>query len=99
MEEKKEIQPIPFDTKELYNLRMFIFIEKEPQSNKYQRLMLDADQYKKVTKYLASDIFPKDEGHKCGNPDCEGTIFCFSDKPHILPDMQQIHTCQGSCDC
>ncbi len=33
---------------ELYELRLLVFIETEPQSNKYNQVLLTMDQFKKV---------------------------------------------------
>lgn len=82
----------------LYNTRMLIYLESEPQSNKYFRIMLDAKQYAEVTKAVYEQ-FPKDPEHACDNPSCAGVTLLISDETIPLPDVSEIHACQGECTC
>lgn len=78
------------DTKELYTIRMFVFMETEPQSNKYEQILFNDKQYKEVTK-VVFDQFPRVPNHKCDDPNCEGVALETSGEPITLPDKSEIH--------
>lgn len=84
--------------KDLYNLRLFLFLESEPQSNKYCQILLDKKQYDVVCDALFSQ-FPPDPNHKCMNPDCDGRSILTGHREISLPDVTDIHTCREECNC
>lgn len=86
------------DIGSLYTVRMFIYLETEPQSNQYERVMLNQEQYKRVSGAVY-DCFPKDPSHECDNPNCKGVALLTSDSPIPLPDVSDIHSCVGECTC
>lgn len=69
------------DTHELYTIRTLIFIETEPQSNKYHQVLLDQETFKKVTEAMSTII--KDGEMQEVNLD-------VSEETYILPDLQDI---------
>lgn len=82
---------IPIDASELYSVRMFIYFETSPQSNKYQRVVLNRDQYKLVSQFLYDVIAVKDK-KDCGDPLCkaEHANFTTDDDVISLPDKPDI---------
>lgn len=86
------------DLDSLYSVRMLIFIETSPQSNKYQQVMLTDTQYGSVSRAV-HDQFQKDPNHKCMNPECDGIALLISDKVIPLPDLKETHSCVGLCKC
>lgn len=68
---------------ELYSERVLVFIEIEPQSNKYRQCILPPERFKKMTSTLGKIIKNKD-----GSETIE-TI--ESDDIYILPDLEQIY--------
>lgn len=85
----------------LYTLRLVLFMESGPQSNKYMQILLSPEQFKKMSLYLSREVFDKDPNHNCNNPHCLGNGPLVSDKHVInLPDdIVDIHRCIGPCDC
>lgn len=71
------------DKHELNSLRTLIFLEIEPQSNKYNQLYLNAEQFKQVTKY-----FGKLEGKE---NDIEEVKIESSTEEYTLPDLKEIN--------
>lgn len=79
------------DISGLYNLRMFILLEKEPQSNKYHRFVLTQDQYKKITYFIKKTIGIKEPNHTCEKKVCDGMSYILEADPEIiLPDMEDM---------
>lgn len=68
---------------EIYNeineLRVLIFMEIEPQSNKYNQVIFDREQYKEIGKHLGKFIENKD-GLEMYNT-------TFSEEEYTLPDL------------
>lgn len=61
---------------EIYNLRVLLFIEAEPLTNRYYQILLNRDQFKKV-----SDALPYDQVKQA---------LLVSDEEYKLPDLKQI---------
>lgn len=71
------------ESTELYELRMLIFLEKEPQSNKYYQVMVDAEQYKTITEAISKNSIAMD------GMISEGTTMT-SEEEYTLPDLKNI---------
>lgn len=72
------------DVSDLYNLRMLVFLETEPQSNEYKQVSLSPEQYKKVSK----DIVTKFVGRLDNKRDtCEVIL---SEEVYKLPDLPDM---------
>ena len=72
--------------KELRQIRMPIFLEVEPFSNKYKQVLISQKKYNMLTAYMAANILESDPLHKCDEPECKGTMFECSDNIITLPD-------------
>ncbi len=75
------------DPKELYIQRMLVFLETEPQSNKYHQVMLNAEQFKKVSDAIIVSTKP-DASLKPGYDMAEIEM---SEEEYTLPDLQDIN--------
>ena len=71
----------------IHELRLLVFLEVEPQSNKYNQVYLDAEQFKKVSDSI---VIRKLESNnmKEGFELCENAQ---SDEEYVLPDLQSIN--------
>ena len=47
---------VPFNTKELYELRTIVLLETAPQSNKYNKIALNKEQFKALTAFLSKKV-------------------------------------------
>lgn len=91
----------PINLSDLYSVRMIVLIEDEPQSNLYRQILFTRDEFKKMA-MCVDGIFPKEEDHSCGNPQCKGTMIAVSDNRVVLPaEIQEVHECQDldKCNC
>lgn len=70
---------------EIYGLRVLVFLELEPQSNKYQQVMLDADQFKKVS--MAMSVAT---GREIRDGIDEAKTY-LSEETYELPDLKEIN--------
>lgn len=85
------MEPIPSNFyKELNTIRLFLYLEQEPFTNKYNRILLNREQYKKLSLFLANEIQFHDPEHKCENPKCEGKTLEVDDEVVVLPDRQDV---------
>ncbi len=75
---------------DLYHVRFLCFVEKEPQSNQYHQILFTQKQFSELSD-LFEGMFPKEKGHKCGNPKCKGTLLKVSDNTFKLPDVQEVN--------
>ena len=62
--------------KELNTIRLLVFIESEPFSNKYYQVFLNSDQFKRLSEKIP---FEENKGLK------------VSDEIYVLPDLHQIN--------
>lgn len=69
--------------KEIYSLRMLVFIETSPQSNQYNQVLLDPKTFKKVSFAISAAAKMSDE--------IQITPVPCSVEVYTLPDLQQIH--------
>lgn len=67
---------------ELYERRVLVFMEEEPQSNKYRQIGFTKETYKNLTSSLGKVISTEGEGE---NREVE-----MSDELYELPDLQTI---------
>jgi len=67
----------------IYETRMLVFMETEPQSNKYRQVLLNKDMFKKVSDTLASDVLSR-EG------ELEIINMLMSEEEYELPDLQSV---------
>lgn len=89
----------PIDWGEVFEVRMIVLMEDSPQSNKYHQILLNREQFRKVSDTLAN-VFPIEEGHKCNDPNCRNRPLLRADKFEItLPDIRSIHKCDTECNC
>lgn len=75
------------DTHELYTIRTLIFLETEPQSNKYHQVMLDQETFKKVTEVMSTLV---KEG------EIQEVNLDLSEETYKLPDLQDIYDTKGN---
>lgn len=73
------------DYEELYGVRLLVFQETEPQSNKYRQVLLDKEQFKKVS-FDTSKL----TGKKIMDNIDECTVM-LSDEIYTLPDLKEIN--------
>jgi len=73
-----------FDTHDLYELRLLVFAELEPQSNKYAQVLLTADQFKAVSDAIAKVV-------RQGGGDREVCELQTGTEEYTLPDLKQIN--------
>jgi ABC-type tungstate transport system permease subunit len=52
---------IPFDVGELYTVRLIVLMEDAPQSNKYRQVILNPEQFKKVSDAVAQQFVRVEE--------------------------------------
>jgi len=67
----------------IYETRMLVFMETEPQTNKYRQVLLNKDMFKKVSDTLASDVLSR-EG------ELEIINMLMSEEEYELPDLQSV---------
>ena len=65
----------------IYEQRLLVFIEQEPQSNKYCQVIFTQDEFKKL-----SDTIGKENG--LTEDGLEKRIMCESEEEYTLPDLQ-----------
>lgn len=70
------------ELKELYTQRTLIFIEEEPQSNKYRQVILTPEEFKRVSDNLGR-IASEADG-------IEQIEINLSDEIYTLPDLKDI---------
>lgn len=83
---------IPLDRetlRQLNNMRMLIFLETKPQSNKYNQILLTKQQFKEVSDALGKIFEVK--GHSLQDGEIRVVDIEISDDETLLPDLQQIH--------
>lgn len=74
------------DISELYVTRLVCFIETEPQSNKYRQVILNSEQFKKVSDAICTIEKDKDE------KGMELVSFRESEEIYDLPEeLKDIH--------
>lgn len=81
----------------LYENRVCIFVEIDPQSNKYHQLLLTKTQFQAISKAIFAQM------ENCTKPDHDHEKGCvsmwFSDDPEItLPDKIKSHYTQAEMD-
>ena len=70
---------------ELYSTRLLVFIEEEPQSNQYRQVILNKEQFKKVSDAVITIEKEKDEHGM------EMVSFKHSEELYELPDLIEIN--------
>lgn len=55
----EETKSIPYNPQELYNVRLLVLIESEPQSDKYRQILLTKEQFLSFS-FLTRNLFPTD---------------------------------------
>ncbi len=68
---------------ELYGTRLLVFLETEPQSNKYRQVILDAAEFKRFAMTIGT-VTGKNGG-------LEDVLIKDSDEVYDLPDLKQIY--------
>lgn len=81
------MKEIEIDTLNLYGLRTLLFIETEPQSNKYCQVILTDEQFKKVSDAIA-ECFTVRKGEDIRNG-FEEISMILSDEEYTLPDLNE----------
>lgn len=71
-----------FDLTEIYCLRTLVFLETEPQSNKYNQVLLNSEMFKKMT-----DIISK----KIKSGEIEEREIKLSEEIYPLPDLPESY--------
>jgi len=69
---------VPFNTEGLYELRTVVLIETAPQSNKYNKIALNKEQFKKLTLFLSTELIQ------------DGGLIVEDDKINLPDDIQSI---------
>lgn len=59
---------VPFNIKELYELRTIVLLETAPQSNKYNKIALNKEQFKALTAFLSKKVM-ENGSFKVGDED------------------------------
>lgn len=72
------------DPIDLYGTRLLVFLETEPQSNKYNQVLLNPAQFKAVSNNIG--VYLDEE---C-RPGFEVKEVELSDEEYTLPDLQEI---------
>ncbi len=69
---------------ELYTTRLLVFIETAPQSNKYRQVMLNPEEFKKMSFSIGHtvEILPNGDQRTEAN---------FSNDTYDIPDVPQIY--------
>lgn len=47
---------VPFNTEGLYELRTIVLLETAPQSNKYNKIAFNKEQFKALTAFLSKEV-------------------------------------------
>lgn len=68
---------------DIYGTRLLIFLETEPQSNKYNQVILDPEEFKKTAFSLGKVLSKEDNGN-------DRVHFNISDEEYDLPDLLEI---------
>ena len=69
------------DKYDLFGTRLLVFVEESPQSNKYRQIILNAEEFKKVS-FSIGTITSR-------NGDDEMVEFQMSEELYDLPDLQE----------
>lgn len=77
--------PRKIELGDLYGIRLLIFLEVSPQSNKYHQLYFTQEQFKEISLKVGDVIAPKDERH------IETVKLEVSEDVYDLPDLQQVN--------
>ena len=75
------------DPTELYGTRLLLFIETEPQSNKYRQIKLGPEEFKKVS---GSFGLPTNKKINISGHMVDEIDVAMSDEIYDLPDLQEI---------
>ena len=80
------------NTSELFSQRCLVFLETEPQSNKYSQVILSQEQFKKISDAIISTFVPEEhpeleEGTLA--PGMEIVNIELSEEEYELPDLKQ----------
>lgn len=75
------------DPTEIYGTRLLLFMENEPQSNKYRQIILGPEEFKRVSGSFGKQTGKKIKvmGHKVDEIDV-----AMSDEIYDLPDLKEI---------
>ncbi len=76
------MEPV-LDVSELYTIRMLLFMETNPQSNKYRQVLLTRGEYKDVGRCFGKIVPGKGKDQE--------VIVRESDEIYTLPDLQDVH--------
>lgn len=83
---------IPSNTSELFSQRCLVFLETEPQSNKYCQVILSQEQFKKVSDAIIT-TFKAEEHPELAEtelkPGMEIVNIELSEEEYELPDLKQ----------
>ena len=71
---------------ELYEQRLLVFIETEPQSGEYQQLLLNGDEFKRLSDTIGTKVQDPDL-----REDFETLQINLSDDLYKLPDLKSIN--------
>lgn len=72
---------------EIYGVRVLVFMESEPQSNKYNQLIFNNEQFRKVSKIIG-DVYPYLGKEK--ETDIDLYKLNQSHEVYDLPDLRQF---------
>mgnify|MGYP001581381100 CR=1 FL=1 len=70
-------------SEEIYSLRMLVFLEEEPQSNKYRQVILTPEQYNVVSVGISHNRRPI-------GGDMDEVEEHLSSEVYTLPDLQEL---------
>ena len=76
------------DIEQIYEQRLLVFMETEPQSGKYNQVLLDSESFKKVSYSIAGEP-ETDENLK---PGMEVVEISLSEEEYTLPDLQSVNS-------
>lgn len=72
------------DHNEIYSTRLLVFMEIEPQSNKYNQVYFDEENFKKVSLQIGKIVGKEDSG-------LDRVELSSSEEEYTLPDLKQIN--------
>ena len=72
---------------EINSLRLLVFLETEPQSNMYNQVYLNKEQFKKISDIISKKVSVFEELRK----GMEASAIVVSDDEYHLPDLKEIN--------
>ena len=78
-------KPIKIEHTDIYGVRVLVFMEIEPQSNKYYQILLTPDMYKNMTATIAHPT------GKLTESGLDEYALNTSEEEYVLPDLSEAY--------